>query len=208
MADGADERERGRFEPRRDRDEESDTYELNLDDEPAGSASPPPAAPKPRPASKPKPASPEPASDAEADAYELAEPEPAPSKSSAAPLRPELLPGGSDVGPGADADDEPPGLGKPRKPSHPSGVVTGGRTEAADRAAAEGKPIPKLYQSEPEPEYIDPAVAASRREQARIRAAEQMALEEEARRKRNLIIAMVLLLLAVLVGLYVWLFWM
>lgn len=90
---------------------------------------------------------------------------------------------GDDPAPAADAPAPPPASASADAAGHP-----------ADR------PIPKLWKSEPEPTYVDPAVASRRREEARIRAAEQLAIADARKRKRHRIIMAVLVGIALVLG--------
>lgn len=175
-----------RLDPKRKSLDDADLYELNLDDD-----DPAPAAP-PRPR---KPTTPAPPTKSTAgpkandeDTYDLAEVE-KPRPRTKAPLRPELDPRLAD---GAQSTDK---AGEPPRPK----VLT----DAAERAAQEGRPIPKLYQSEPEPETVDPAVAARKREEARVRAAQELA-EEEARKFRIKMIVIAVLFAIIVILYFFW----
>lgn len=157
-------------------DEEPETYELNLEDEDQPESSARSASSDTAASTEDAPGRDEAPTDSDGDAdddiYDLAEPEPdqARKKKSAAP----------------DVSVPDPRLDRDAVPPAPS--------ETQAKAAAEGsdKPIPKLYQTEPDPAFVDPAVAASRREQARIRAAQQLAIEEAKRRKIRAIVLAVI----------------
>lgn len=140
--------------------DEPDTYELNLEDEA-------PAAPARGKASPPR----SPTKPGAGEGYDVAPPEkakPSPEPVASKPKVPD---------PRLDTAAAPPA-----PPAPPAGAA-----EAAGSAAPAGETVPKQYQSEPEPAYLDPAVAASKREQARIRAAQQLAIEADKRRKIRLI---------------------
>lgn len=166
--------------PRRSEDEaEPDVYELNLDDSSDASANDAASASASAHGSPDAAKTP---ADSDDDIYDLAEPEPAPEHRARSDGSLKKV---------AKAD---PRFDTAAVPAPASDTAPDSSLEAAD------KPIPKQYQSQPDPAYVDPAVAASRREQARIRAAEQLAIEDAKRQKIKLIVLAVVVILALLIG--------
>ena len=159
-------------------DSEPEVYELNLDDqaEPAAEVDTPADATAHRQRDSVA------ASSDDGEGYELADEEPPRTAAKAAPTKPD---------PRLDRSAVPPA--PPTASGAESGPPSGG---------AAGTSVPKQFQSEPDPAYVDPAVAASKREQARIRAAEQMALEDAKRRRTRTIILLVIAAAALLVLLW------
>ncbi len=113
----------------------------------------------------------------------------------------------------AEIEDEPPASGVDALAADPraAGAL---EEDAADTDTASAppsaavapdagpvdRPRPAIHSTE-EPKYVDPEVAARRREEARARAAEQMAIEHARRTKRNLILAGVALVIVAIIAL-------
>jgi len=113
--------------------------------------------------------------DREPETYELADDTLEPAPAEKPPSSYDYLSPDADV---PAADD--------RVPSEPAAPPPSAGTGAADPRSAPSK---ELFDPEAEePAYIDPSVASQRREEARIRAAQEAALEHAARKKRMMII--------------------
>lgn len=182
-----------------DRSPAPEPYELNADDsgevEAYELADPdadtaPAARPVPQQPVVPQPATSVPASgEDEGDVYELAESDgPAPVASGLDLTSDPRLAGTLDEA----VDDAP--AAAPAASAEPSKA----------RPVPSDRPIPAIHSTE-EPKYVDPEVAARRREEARARAAEQMAIEHAKRVRRNLILAAVALITVGIIALIMWL---
>jgi hypothetical protein len=150
-------------------------YELNLPQDEQDAAAPPPPSKPSKSAPSGKPGASEPVSDTALPADFQPEPVAPTASSPSASTTSSGAPSGGGGGGGA-------------------GVSFGGPE----------KKTPKIYPEEPEPAYVDPHVAARKREEARIRAAEQLALEAAAARRRRLILFGIIAVIAAGVGLFIW----
>jgi hypothetical protein len=153
---------------------EPDIYDLaDPDDAPAS-----PAAPASLPPSKVNPSPREAGGDATYDLEEVEEP-PKTTPQADATARIESDPR---FAPAAEPAAAPPPVRDPSKPKVKSSVFT---------------------PEEAEPAYVSPEVAARKREEARVRAAELAAIDDARRSRRNIIIV-VAIVLVVAIGLALW----
>lgn len=146
----------------------------------------------------------------EHETYELAEPD-APPVAASRPTPDVVKPAKADQARTYDLEDVTD-QAKPPLPSPPlaSKTVADPRISPPPPSAPPAGDLSKskiktrvFTPEEAEPAYVSPEVAARKREDARVRAAELAAIEDARRRKRNLIVIVAVVVVA-MIGIVVW----